>query len=389
MAIILFDNCLRHQLYPLTATRAVADIRLGILTAKEWWQHRTQQQVYVITEDYLMPLYENLPKGEHVLVDASLFPFDDMLERILELQTGTAIVDEKGIVAGKLNVYVSLQMNDIQTNLFSKIISSTETFQRLEYPWQIFQWNDEVIRSDFKLITAGRTSMPISATNHTVQAADIFIEEGAKVEFAFLNASAGPIYIGKNAEVWEGACIRGPFALGENSVVKMGAKIYGATTIGPWCAAGGEIKNVVMTGYSNKAHDGYLGDSVIGEWCNLGAGTSNSNVKNTGGPVKMWNAFTQHMEIAGNKAGVIMGDYSRTAINSSINTGSIIGVCANVFANGLLPKVIDSCTWGITETYDFQKALEDIANWKRMKHCEISDEEVQMLQHIFAAGKGK
>ncbi|MEO5561855.1 MAG: hypothetical protein ABIR18_00445 [Chitinophagaceae bacterium] len=212
---------------------------------------------------------------------------------------------------------------------------------------------------------------------------NIFIEKGAKVEHSILNASAGPIYIGRNAEVMEGCMIRGPFAMGDNSVLKMGTKIYGPTALGPYCVFGGEVKNSVVFGYSNKAHDGYLGDSVIGEWCNMGAGTSNSNMKNNASEVRVWTPKGQI--VAGMKCGVMMGDYSRTAINTSINTGTVVGVCCNVFGTGLSPKYIPSFSWGSegVNRYDYEKALQDIAAWKKLKTQDVSDNEKSILKYIF------
>jgi UDP-N-acetylglucosamine diphosphorylase/glucosamine-1-phosphate N-acetyltransferase len=198
-----------------------------------------------------------------------------------------------------------------------------------------------------------------------------------------LNASTGPIYIGKNAEVMEGCMIRGPFSLGEGSVLKMGSKVYGATSIGPHCIVGGEVKNSVLFGYSNKAHDGYLGDSVIGEWCNLGAGTSNSNLKNNAGEVKIWTPRGQVN--AGHKCGLLMGDYSRSMINTSFNTGTVVGVCCNVFGSGLTPKYLPSFSWGNDgiDRYEFQRALTDIESWKKLKGKKISKKEKSILKHIF------
>src|SRR5215467_11739207 len=214
------------------------------------------------------------------------------------------------------------------------------------------------------MVTENRTSQPIPESVQFLNKTAIFIEPGAVLNHCILNASTGPIYIGKNSTIMEGAVIRGPFALCEGAVVKMGAKIYGATTIGPYSVVGGEIKNSVIQGYSNKAHDGYLGDSVIGEWCNLGAGTSNSNVKNNAGEVTVWNPATKGYIVAGNKCGLFMGDYSRSAINTSFNTGTVVGVSCNVFADGLSPKHIPSFSWGVKgERYEFDKAIRDIANW--------------------------
>ncbi len=259
---------------------------------------------------------------------------------------------------------------------------STEDSRLLEYPWQIFEYNDWAIRQDYELITKGRKSEKVSVTNQLINPANIFVEAGAKINYAILNANDGPIYIGKNAQVEEGCLIRGPFALGEGSRVKMGAKIYGATTIGPYCLAGGEIKNSILMSFSNKGHDGYLGDSVIGSWCNLGAGTSNSNLKNTAGIVKMWNNKESIFINAGTKAGLLMGDYSRCAINTSFNTGTVVGVSCNIFGNSFPPKYIEDFTWG-NEKYIFEKAISDINNWKKLKGSEITEEEIRSLKNLY------
>jgi len=382
MAIVLFDNTFREQLFPLTLTKAVADLRCGILTFKERWELISGKTVFVKSVDYLKALYPSIEDADAVWIDAGIIPAKELTDRILSLQSGQALADENGLIAGKSSKLLLSFSLENSLQLFDEVFD-VSAVKRLEYPSQIVQWNDCMIRSDFELITKDKTSQPISHTNQVISQADIFIDENATVEFCTLNSSTGPIYIGKDAVLMEGSMIRGPFAFGENSLLKMGAKIYGATSIGPNCVAGGEIKNVVIQANSNKAHDGYLGDSVIGEWCNMGAGTSNSNVKNTGGEVKLWNRYTKLFMPAGQKCGVVMGDYSRTAINSSINTGSIIGVCCNVFGEGLLPKVIDDFSWGLNRKYEFEKALRDINNWKKMKHQHVSDAEIAVLKYIF------
>ncbi len=383
MNIILFDTETRKRLFPLTATRAVADIRMGILTIKERWEKMTAARVFVLTDDYLQPLYEKIPSNDYVFIDASIIPSPGIMQRIINLSDGEGISDENGLAAGKVFIQSLPSLQELP--LLFKSLCSIPVVKRLMFPYQLFLLNEEMIKSDYKLLTKGRISDKYNESVHVIKPEEIFIEAGADVSFSNLNAASGPIYIGKNAAVMEGCFIRGPFALGENAVLKMSSKIYGATTIGPYCTAGGEIKNSVMTGYSNKAHDGYLGDSVIGEWCNLGAGTTNSNVKNTGGEVKSWNYYENNYVAAGNKCGVIMGDYSRTSINTSINTGTVIGVCCNVFGEGLTPKVINNFSWGMKgqSSYEFEKALKDISNWKKMKNKTLSEPETKVLKHIF------
>lgn len=382
MAIVLFDNREREGLYPLTVNKAVADLRIGILRIKEWWLRKTNLRPYVATTRQLQVLYSPIPEGEHIWIDASIVPDDALVQLILKLKSGQCLVDAFGLVAGKTNQrnwdYASNDIGNFPNQQKIDIV------KRLQYPWEIFQWNDKAIREDFHLLTHRRKSQPLSSTNRIQQYSSIFVEEGARVEYAMLNATQGPIYIGKNAVIQEGAMIFGPVAIGTHAMVKMGATVYGATTIGPWCVAGGEIKNVMMMGYSNKGHHGYLGDSVVGEWCNFGAGTSNSNVKNTAETVTLWHKATQSWKPVGQKCGLIMGDYSRTAINSSINTGSIIGISSNVFGAGLLPRVIPDFNWGEAgERYRLDKAIEAIGNWKKMKGQEISSAEIAVLQHIF------
>ena len=385
MAIVLFDTDVRKSLFPLTYTKAIASLRFGILSIQERWALKTKQEVLIHTEDYLQILYPPLLLGNHIWIDASVIADDALVYTILNLEINSCLFDEKGLIAGRLST------NDASfkpsMTLFNTAINYAAV-KRLQYPWQIMLWNDNIIREDFKLVTKGRASQPISPTVHVIQTADIFIEAGAKMEFCTLNSKTGPIYIGKDAEVMEGSCVRGPFVLGENSVLKMNSRIYGATTIGPSCLGGGEIKNSVIMGYTNKAHDGYLGDAVIGEWCNMGAGSTNSNVKNTAGEVKVWDFATNTYLSVGQKCGLIMGDYSRVAINSSINTGTVVGVSCNVFGAGLLPTIVNNFSWGVNGLkYDLNKSFFAINNWKKMKHQELTEAEISVLQAIFGSDK--
>jgi UDP-N-acetylglucosamine diphosphorylase/glucosamine-1-phosphate N-acetyltransferase len=315
------------------------------------------------------------------MIHGNVLPTPKMIKAISKLKNGEflSVNGDAGIVFRFTKEEV-IEPHKIKV---TKAVTIKEKIKALQYPWEIFQWNDEAIRDDFELITAKRRSQAISKTNSVQKSSQVFIEKGAKVEHSVLNASTGPIYIGKNAEVMEGCMIRGPFALGDEAVLKMGSKTYGATSIGPGCAVAGEIKNSVLFGYSNKAHDGYLGDSVIGEWCNLGAGTSNSNLKNNAGEVKIWTPRGQMN--AGNKCGVLMGDYTRTAINTSINTGTVLGVSCNVFGAGLTPKYLPSFSWGNDgiDRYEFDKAIADIVNWKKLKEKKLSKNEKSILKYIF------
>jgi UDP-N-acetylglucosamine diphosphorylase/glucosamine-1-phosphate N-acetyltransferase len=384
MSIVLFDNSLRKRLYPFTLTRAAATLRFGIFSCKERWERLSGQEVYVHTEKYLQGLYPPIPAAEHIWVDAALVVTDSLYHAIVALRTGECLADETGLIAGKLETDAALFSPGETAALFSSV-KKIPAVKRLEYPWQLMQWNDEMIRFDYVLATKDRTSQPVPATVNTISPENIFLEEGARLSYCTINASAGPVYIGRNAEIMEGAAIRGPFVLGNDSVVKMNSRIYGATTLGPGCLGGGEIKNTVIMGYSNKAHDGYLGDSVIGEWCNFGAGSSNSNIKNTAGTVKVWSMENEECVAVGQKCGMVMGDYSRASINASINTGSMIGICCNVFGEGLLPVRIQHFSWGVTgNTYTLDKAIRDIGNWKALKHRHLEEEEETMLRYIFA-----
>ncbi len=345
--IVLERSSAHPDLFPFTLNRSEADIRIGILTIREKW-------------DLLFGIHArpglDLPEKSTWRVPANFIPDEDSVRR---LRHGAG---------EELHAFHQADRN-----------------QFLRYPWDLIQQNDHWIRRDFELLTRGRLSQPLSPTNRSADAHQIFLEPGACVEHAILNAATGPIYIGRNAHVMEGALIRGPFALGEGSVVKMGAVIYGATTVGPACVVGGEIKNSILFGFSNKAHHGYLGDAVIGEFCNLGAGSSNSNVKNTLSEVRVWNEPKQTSIAAGIKCGLFMGDYSRSAINTSFTTGAVVGVCCHIFGVGLSPKYLPSFSWGYNPSlrYELAKALQDIGLWKKLKNQDLTGDEIRTLTHIF------
>ncbi len=333
-ALSLVTGPFGNDFFPFSLTRSIADIRCGILTLREKWH---------------LYLKYHPPLPGPISADANIIPSRELVQ---SLSSGNP--EDSLRQATRL-----LQLTDI------------------------LRLNGTEIKNDFKLLTEGRRSEPVSSTNK-ITGTDIFLEPGARVEHCYLNASEGPVYIGKDALLMEGSLIRGPFAIGEKGVVKMGAKIYGATSAGPQTVLGGEIKNSVIFGFSNKAHDGYLGDSVIGEWCNLGAGSSGSNIKNSGGLVKLWNPLKKTYQDGGSKCGLMMGDYSRSAINTSFNTGTVTGVCCHVFGNGLTPAYLPSFSWGFHPTvYDFDKAMEHIRIWKKLKGMELYPEEIKQLKTIF------
>lgn len=389
MKKIIFTEefCQPENLFPFTLTRQIQDIRIGILTVREKWEQWLGLESYDKKEGDYKDLDRSIEIGEIdesdvvFLIHGNILPTSKLVRLIKKLKTGEFIsVPEK---EGLIYCISRKEVFDSNKIKVKKAIEFTADFKEIKFPWELFQMNRWAIEQDFELITGGRKSQKISSTNKLAKPDAVFIEKGAEVEHCFLNATDGPIYIGKNAVVMEGSMLRGPLAICGGAVVKMGSKIYGATTIGPGCVVGGEIKNSVFFANSNKAHDGYLGDSVIGEWCNMGAGTSNSNVKNTASSIMLWTP--KGAVDVGLKCGVIMGDYSRTAINTSINTGTVIGVSCNVFGNGLTPKYIPSFSWGNdgVERYQFDKALSDIGNWKQLKHQVVSENERKILKHLF------
>jgi UDP-N-acetylglucosamine diphosphorylase / glucose-1-phosphate thymidylyltransferase / UDP-N-acetylgalactosamine diphosphorylase / glucosamine-1-phosphate N-acetyltransferase / galactosamine-1-phosphate N-acetyltransferase len=388
-AKIIFTEefCQPENLYPFTLTRQIQDIRIGILTIREKWEKILGLTSYDRWEDDYKDLDRSI-RLEKIAEDDSCFmihgnilPTPKLIKALKKLKNGEFISAN-----GNTGIIFRFSKKEIKAPNKIKVtraITIKDNVRSLRFPWDIFQLNDYALREDYKLLTGKRKSQKISKTNKVIKADNIFIEKGAEVENCFLNASAGPIYIGKNALIMEGSAIRGPFACGEKAVIKMNSRIYGATTVGPYCTVGGEIKNSVLFAYSNKAHDGYIGDSVIGEWCNLGAGTSNSNLKNNASTVKVW---TPKGEInAGQKCGVFIGDYSKTSVNTSINSGTVIGVCSNLLETGLTPKYIPSFSWGSDglKRYELIKALADIDNWKKLKESSITDNEKTILTYIF------
>ncbi len=381
------EFCGPENLFPFTLTRQIQDIRVGVLTIREKWEQHLgipsfdKQEGDYKDLDRALVLDESIDDDIVYLIHGNILPTPGLVQQVKKLRPGEFIsVPERENIIYCISRHQVLNENKIKVE---KAVELDQELKEIKYPWDIFNLNAWAIAHDMAFLGKTRNKGPISATNHLVNAENIFIEEGAQVEHCFLNATDGPIFIARGAVIMEGSCLRGTVAVCEGATVKMGARIYGATTIGPYCTVGGEVKNSILFGFSNKAHDGYLGDSVIGEWCNMGAGTSNSNVKNNAADVKVYTPNGLHN--AGLKCGVFMGDYTRTAINTSINTGTVMGVCCNVFGNGLTPQYIPSFSWGAEgiERYDFEKALVHIANWKRLKNSTLSDNESFILRHIF------
>ena len=386
MNYILFDGPSRNNLLPFTFTRPVADIRVGILTIREKWEFYLKTTTTTVTEDYLSDKYPMVEMDENVMVNASYLPNLELVEMIRDLKANQAIFKAEDVIA----FFTKEAQDDIDFQDY-EAIEFAEDIIKIENTWDIFSKNGEAIQEDFTLITKEKTSQSIPASNNIIAPQNIFIEEGAKLEFTTLNASKGPIYIGKNAEIMEGAIIRGPLALCENAVVKLGAKIYGPTTLGLSSKVGGEINNSVIFDNSNKGHDGFLGNSVVGEWCNLGADTNNSNLKNNYAEVRLWDYQTEGFAKTGLQfCGLMMGDHSKCSINTMFNTGTVIGVSANVFGSGFPRNFVPSFSWGGNSgftTYLTKKAFEVAGVVMARRKIEFSDQDKAILEHVFEETK--
>ncbi len=380
MAVILFDTEFRKRLYPLTYTRAVADLRFGLFSIKERWHRLLEEEIFIESESYLQVLYLIVEEGNHTWINASVLPDSSLVEAIQKMRQGDVLEDKNGIIAcrGKGSRY----REALEVTAMNFIFIQPQKW--INYPHELLRWNESFLHSDFVLLTNNRESQPLPATVQCLHPQNVFIEEGATIQHSIINAESGPVYFGKDVTVMEGCLLKGPLALGEGTVVKMGAKLYGAISTGKQCTLGGEIKNSILHSYSNKAHDGYMGDSIIGEWCNWGAGATNSNVKNTAGNVMLWNEHDKGYVNAGNKFGAVMGDYTRVAINASINTGSVYGVSCNVFGEGLLPTRLRNFSWGSGGVgYAIDKAIKHIRQWKNFKQQSLTAEEESVLSYIF------
>jgi UDP-N-acetylglucosamine diphosphorylase / glucose-1-phosphate thymidylyltransferase / UDP-N-acetylgalactosamine diphosphorylase / glucosamine-1-phosphate N-acetyltransferase / galactosamine-1-phosphate N-acetyltransferase len=380
------EFCQPENLFPFTLTRQIQDIRIGIFTIREKWEQALQLTSYDKFENDYKDLDRSIDLegtiGDDIiyLVHGNVLPTPRLVKHVKKLKPGEFLsLPEKETLVYCISKEQVMEPHKIKVK---KAIELDEEPLEICYPWDIFHKNAAAIELDMLMVKQERKSQKPSATNK-VTGNGLFLEKGVKMEHAYINTEEGPVYIGKNAVIMEGSMIRGPVAIGEGAIVKMGAKIYGATTIGPGCIVGGEIKNSVFFGYSNKAHDGYIGDSVIGEWCNLGAGTSNSNLRNNASEVWIYTPAGQRN--AGLKCGVMMGDYSRTSINTSLNTGTVIGACVNVFGQGLTPKYIPSFSWGSEgiQRYRLEKAYADLESWKSFKGKNLEDQERKLLKHIF------
>ena len=386
MNYILFDGNERKNLLPFTFTRPVSEIRIGILTITEKWQYSLGQKVSFKTEPYLQSKFPLTIESDNIFINGSYLPSEILLEELSQLNPGERLVVEGNTVAYRNSTIVEEgDLNKFRPN------ESASASLKITYNWDIFSKNGAAIEADFKMLTKGRISQPIPKTVNVLGENKIFIEEGAQLNFVTLNATNGPIYIAKNSEIMEGCHIRGPFSLGEGAVVKMGAKIYGPTTIGPFCKVGGEITNSVLFAQTNKGHDGYLGNSVLGEWCNLGADTNNSNLKNNYAEVRQWNYATERFDRTGLQfCGLMMGDHSKCGINTMFNTGTVVGVSANIFGSGFPRNFVPSFSWGGNggySTYTTSKAFEVAEQVYNRRNLEFSQIEKDILLEVFELTK--
>jgi UDP-N-acetylglucosamine diphosphorylase/glucosamine-1-phosphate N-acetyltransferase len=382
MNYILFDGPARNALLPFTFTRPVADILVGIMTIRQKWEMRLGSTTTTLTEEYLSEKFPMVEMDENIMINASFLPNVILAEMVANLSSNQAIFKGEDVIA----FYTSENQEEVDFDTY-EIIEFEGDCIRIEHTYDIFSKNDAAIREDFELLTEDRKSQPIPKSVNTICKENIFIEEGAKLEFVTLNATNGPIYIGKNSEIMEGSVIRGPFALCEGAIVKMMAKIYGATTVGPYSKIGGEVNNAVLFAYSNKGHDGFLGNSVLGEWCNIGADTNTSNLKNNYEEVKLWNYETESFEKTGLQfCGLMMGDHSKCGINTMFNTGTVVGVSANVFGAGFPRNFVPSFSWGGAAgftVYMTRKAFETARLVMSRRGVDFDEKEAAILQHVF------
>ena len=382
MNYILFDGAVRDQLLPFTFTRPVADLRIGILTIREKWEKHLGFTTTTVTEDYLSQRWPMVELEANVLINASFIPSEGLVDLITNLKENQAIFYKDEPIA-----FYSVEDQEVDFDAYDIIEYPDDDVLRVEYCWDLFSKNHKAIARDFELLTKDRKSLPIPDGVVAMNPENIFIEEGAKLLHCSLNAADGPIYIGRDAEIMEGSVIRGPFALCDHATVKMAAKIYGGTTVGPYCKIGGEVNNSILFGYSNKGHDGFLGNSVLGEWCNIGADTNTSNLKNNYTEVRLWDYNSERFANTGLQfCGLMMGDHSKCGINTMFNTGTVVGVSANIFGSGFPRNFIPSFSWGghggVT-TYKTDKAFETAKAMMERRGIDFSEEDSEILQHVF------
>lgn len=385
MSVILFDDQFRSNLLPLAYTRPVAEFRIGILTISEKWKRHLNTSVSYLTESYLSEKYPLKISGSNLFINSAICPDEFLLHAIDSLCEGQLLCSGDLIIALRLNESAAAEFNLLNTKIYEPILYP-HSITRIAYPEHVFSLNDSEIRKDFDLITNGRSSAQISSTN-TIIGDNIFIEEGADVECSTFNTKTGPIYIGKRALIMEGCHIRGSFSMGDDAVLKMGAKIYGMTSIGPHCKIGGEVNNSVIFANSSKGHEGYLGNSVVGEWCNMGADSNNSNMKNNYAEVRLWDYKKESFRKTGLQfCGLIMADHAKCAINTMFNTGTVVGVNANIFGSGFPRNFVPDFSWGGNhgfELYPLNKAFETAERVYARRKADFNKTEQQILANVF------
>ncbi|MXV37783.1 glucose-1-phosphate thymidylyltransferase [Flavobacteriaceae bacterium Ap0902] len=381
MNVVLFCKQEQQLLLPLTYMKPAGELRMGILTFKERWQKLLDASISYLTEAYLSDLFPLQAASENIFIHSCYLPTYDLVNQIKLLKVGEVLKLNDEVIAFKGS------LEDFQNENFQKIINFKNKLIHINRPYDLFSYNQEALDFDFQLLTKDRKSASISNTNGVINPSNIFLEEGAKVEFAVLNATAGSIYIGRDAEICEGSLVRGGLALCDHAKLNLGTKIYGATTIGPWCKVGGEVNNSILTAYSNKGHDGFLGNSVIGEWCNLGADTNNSNLKNNYSEVKLWDYTQDLFENTGLQfCGLIMGDHSKSAINTQFNTGTVTGVFANVFKVGFPPNKVNSFTWGGSSEspkFNLEAAYQVADRMMQRRKVELTPEIKSLIAYLY------
>ena len=383
MQLVFSDAQYWGDFLPLTFTRPVAELRIGILTFQERWKKLLEiEDIAFLTEDYLQEKFKKPESKESLLIVPNFLPTESVLEQIKKIKQGEALIYQNEVIAAKLN------MRDFSLSQITKMTDVEGELLFVKSPSDIFTYNQQFLDYDFELLTRNRKSQELSETNNFLgDKKDLFIEEGAEIEFATLNCKTGKIYVGKNAEIMEGTMIRGSLALCEGSKINMGAKVYGATTIGPYSKVGGEVNNIVIFGYSNKGHEGFVGNSVIGEWCNLGADTNSSNLKNNYANVKLWNyRLSKFVDTGLQFCGLIMGDHSKSAINTQFNTGTVVGVAANIFKTGFPPNLVKSFSWGGMngdESYQLDKVIEVMEKVMQRRKVDLTDVDKSIISHIY------
>ncbi|MCX7743636.1 MAG: GlmU family protein [Flavobacteriales bacterium] len=388
--VILFDDpIIRRHLLPFTYTRPVADIRTGILTIRQRWEHFLQEPTATVTESYLQTKFPSASAPLILAIASQVIASSQLVEFLMSAkeQTNVLFFSLDTCVGGWIT---EDRWEDFITQRYDIFARKELSFpvKQLKRTWEIFSRCGEEIQTDFEILTTGRTSQHLPAGNILIGPADrLFIEQGAVIQASVINTTGGPVYIARDAEVMEGTLIRGPFSLGEHSQTKLGAKIYGPTTLGPYVKVGGELNNVVIFGYSNKAHDGFLGNAVIGEWCNIGADSNNSNLKNNYAPVKLWSYVSNRFENTGLQfCGLIMGDHSKCGINTMFNTGTVVGVSANIFGPGFPRNFIPSFVWGGAlgfTTYKLADAIETAQRVYQRRNLTFDAIEQAVFEAVF------